>query len=260
MWDNILTIIILNIGFIIFILTGLAIEYAILYVLKYLIQEVNPLIGLALGHFIYLPVVCLFSIYAGAVSCVTKDIADYKKPGFKSFMNYVKQTYKSSLIFGILNFLLLFFLLMAGIYYLDAMDNLLNPIIFFFLTWLFLFWLAASQYFFALQSMFDKKVMKNIKKMMMLLLDNTGFTLFTLLLGTIIILGVSVLTFFMLFGFSTVLLWYNVALKLRMYKYEYLEKNRQASRRKIPWKKLLLDEKKLVGARTVKSLLFPDRD
>jgi uncharacterized membrane protein YesL len=260
MWDNILAIMILNVGFIIFVIAGLAVEYAILYVLKYFIQEINPLIGLVLGHFIYLPVVCLLAVYAGAVSCVTKDIADYKKASLKSFLHYVKQTYKSSLIFGMLNFILLFFLLAAGIYYLDAMDNLINPIIFFFLAWLFLFWLSASQYFFALQSMFDKKVKKNIKKMMLLLLDNTGFTLFTLLLGAIIILGVSVITFFLLFGFSTVLLWYNVALKLRMHKYEYLEKNPDANRRKIPWKTLLIEEQELVGKRSIKGMIFPDRE
>jgi len=260
MWDNILTIIILNLGFIIFILSGFAIEYAVIYLLQFFVADTNTFIALVLSHFIYLPVVCLFSIYAGAVSCVTKDITDYKKPSFKSFIANLKETYKSSLVFGILNFVLLFFLLIAGIYYLDTMDNLINPIIFFFLAWLFMFWIAASQYFFALQSMFDKKLKKNIKKMILLLLDNTAFTLFTLLLGSIIILGLSVLTIFMLFGFSTILLWYNVALKLRMRKYEYLEKNPEANRRRIPWKTLLLEDKKLVGRRTIKSLLFPDKD
>jgi len=260
MWDNILATIFLNLGFIVLILTGFYVMYAINYVLNFFVEDTNLLIGLALSHFIYLPVVCLFFVYAGAVSCVTKDITDYKKPSFKSFVAYVKETYKSSLIFGILNYILLFFLLIAGKYYLGAMDNLINPIIFFFLAWLFTFWLAASQYFFALQSMFDKKVKKNIKKMILLLLDNTAFTLFTLLLGSILILGLSVLTIFMLFGFSTILLWYNVALKLRMHKYEYLEKNPEANRRRIPWKTLLLEDKKLVGRRTIKGLLFPDKD
>jgi hypothetical protein len=260
MWDNILTIIIMNIIFIILFVAGFAIEYGIIFILDLFITDTNTFIALVLSHFIHLPLVCLFFVYAGAVSCVTKDIADYKKPRVKDFFAYVIKTYKSSLVFGILNFVILFFLFIAGIYYLDTMDNLINPLIFFFLAWLFMFWFSASQYFFALQSMFDKKVKKNIKKMILLFFDNTGFTLFTLLFGTIIILGVSVLTIFMLFSFSTVLLWYNVALKLRMYKYEYLEKNPHANRRKIPWKTLLMEEENMVGKRSFKSLLFPDRE
>jgi uncharacterized membrane protein YesL len=260
MWDNILTMIILNLGYIIVLISGLFIEYAILYGLHFFIEETQPLIGIALGHFIYLPVVFLFFVYSGAVSCLTKDLASGQKVSFKLFVQYLKETYKPSLIFGLLNFVLLFILLVAGIYYLGTMDNLINPTIFFFLVWLFLFWLAASQYFFALQSMFDKKLRKNLRKMLLLLLDNTAFTLFALLLGSLIILGLAVLTLFVLFGFATIFLWYNVALKLRLYKYEYLEEHPEAKRSKIPWDTLLAEEKKIVGRRTFRSLLFPDKD
>ncbi len=259
MWENILAMILMNLGYVVLIIAGLSLEYAILYVLNMFVEEIAPLLGLALGHFIFLPLVCLFFIYSGAVSGMTKDIADGKNPSFRDFRRYLKETYKPSLVFGLLNFVLLFFLLIAGIYYLGMMNNFLNPLIFFFLAWLFVFWIAACQYFFPLQSMFNKKIGKNIKKMMMLLLDNTTFTLFTLLLGTILILGLSVLTFLTLFGFSTIMLWYNVALKLRMYKYEYLEKNPGAGRRKIPWKTLLVEEKKLLGPRSFRSILFPDK-
>ncbi len=260
MLDNLLPMILMNLGYLVLLVAGMGLEYAILYVIKFFVQDLPMLPGLALGHFIFLPVVCFFFVYSGAVSCLTKDMADNKNSRFRDFLTYLKQTWKSSLLFGILNFILLFILLVTGIYYLGATDNLLNPLIFFFLAWLFVFWAAACQYFFPLQSMFNKVLRKNIKKMFLLLLDNTAFTLFTLLLGAIILLGVSALTLFVLFGFSTVLLWYNTALKLRMYKYEYLEKNPGAGRRKIPWATLLSEEQKLLGHRSLRGVFFPNKD
>jgi uncharacterized membrane protein YesL len=258
--DNLVPMVLMNLGYLVLVVAGMALEYAILYVIQVFVQDLPMLPGLALGHFIFLPVVCFFFVYTGAVSCMTRDMADNKNPRFKDFITYLKQTWKPSLVFGILNFVLLFVLLVASIYYLGAMENLLNPLIFFFLAWLFVFWIAAAQYFFPLQSMFNKSLKKNIKKMFLLLLDNTAFTLFILLPGAILLLGLSALTLFVLFSFSTVLLWYNTALKLRMYKYEYLEQNPGAGRRKIPWSTLLADEKKLLGHRSLRGVFFPDKD
>ena len=59
---------------------------------------------------------------------------------------------------------------------------------------------------------------------------------------------------------GALLLWYNVALKLRMYKYEYLEKNPNAKRKDIPWETLLAEEKEYLGKRTLKGFIFPWKD
>ena len=61
----------------------------------------------------------------------------------------------------------------------------------------------------------------------------------------------------MLPGLTTVLLWANVGLKLRLIKYDYIESHPDANRKQIPWDALLVDEKERVGKRTLKGMIFP---
>jgi hypothetical protein len=94
-----------------------------------------------------------------------------------------------------------------------------------------------------------------LKKMFLLLLDNPLFS-FGLFLGSLLILAVSVFTVFLLFGVTTLLLWWNTALKLRLYKYDHLEKHPD-DRRRIPWDALLVEDRERVGKRTLKGMIFP---
>jgi Zn-dependent protease with chaperone function len=113
----------------------------------------------------------------------------------------------------------------------------------------------AFQYFFPLQARLERRFFKILKKMFLLLLDNPLFT-FGLLLASLIILVLSVFTIFLLFGITTILLWWNVALKLRLYKYDHLEKHPD-DRRRIPWDALLVEDRERVGKRTLKGMIFP---
>jgi hypothetical protein len=118
-----------------------------------------------------------------------------------------------------------------------------------------IFWILAFQYFFSIQARLDKKFSKILKKMFLLLLDNPLFTI-GLLIGTLVTFAVSVFTAFLLPGITSIFLWWNVALKLRLYKYDYLEKNPEA-RRNIPWDALLTEDRERVGKRTLKGMIFP---
>ena len=46
-------------------------------------------------------------------------------------------------------------------------------------------------------------------------------------------------------------------MKLRLYKYDYLEENPDAKRNDIPWDALLIDERERVGKRTLRGMIFP---
>ncbi len=87
-------------------------------------------------------------------------------------------------------------------------------------------------------------------------MDNTFFSIF-LGIYTIVILGVSFFTALLIPGISVILLAHQIALKLRLYKYDYLEENSEASRNKIPWEELLYEEKVRIGTRTIKGMIFP---
>ena len=57
-----------------------------------------------------------------------------------------------------------------------------------------------------------------------------------------------------------VLLYLDEALRLRLLKYDYLEANPEADRKKIPWDALLIDEREKTGDRTLKNFIFPWKD
>jgi hypothetical protein len=94
-----------------------------------------------------------------------------------------------------------------------------------------------------------------LKKSFLLFLDNPGFT-FGLFLGSLLILALSMFTAGLLLGIGTLLLWQNAGLKLRMYKYDHLEKHPE-DRRRIPWDALLVEDRERVGKRTLKGMIFP---
>jgi len=54
--------------------------------------------------------------------------------------------------------------------------------------------------------------------------------------------------------------WMQSAVKLRLLKYEYLERNPQSHRRRVPWNAVFVEEQRLVGPRSLKSTLFPWKD
>jgi len=88
-------------------------------------------------------------------------------------------------------------------------------------------------------------------------MDNTGFSIF-LILHNIIALSFSLLLVFILFpGPVGVLLFTDEALRLRLLKYDWLEENPDANRKKIPWDALLIEEREKTGTRSLKNFIFP---
>ena len=198
-------------------------------------------------------------VYTGAVSCIVKDISDYEEPGFKTFFQYLTETYRASLFFALINSALVMLLTLTMNFYFN-MASMIGFVAFAFLFWVGFIWLVSFQFFFPLQSRMDKKVLKNVRKMFMLFFDNTFFAL-GLLIGSVIILVLSALTALMLPGFGCLVLWWNVALKLRLYKYDYLEEHPEKEKgKKIPWSALLIADKERVGKRTLRGMFFPWKD
>ena len=70
-------------------------------------------------------------------------------------------------------------------------------------------------------------------------------------------LVVSFFTALLLPGIATIMLWWNIAFKLRLYKYDWLEQNPGANRRRVPWDALLVEDRERVGKRTLKGMIFP---
>ncbi len=241
MWDNLIRIVIMNLGFIV--------AFAIIIYFPLLFRDAPVLFFIALG----IGMAVLF-VYSGVVSSLTSIIADYTKPEFKDFISHLKATYPTSLLFAMINLLLVFLFRVAFQVY-GGLQSFLGPLASSFLFWVLIFWILALQYFFSIQARLDKNFKKILKKMFLLLLDNPLFTI-GLLIGSLATFALSVFTAFLLPGISSIFLWWNVALKLRLYKYDYLENNPE-QRRNIPWDALLTEDRERVGKRTLKGMIFP---
>jgi hypothetical protein len=208
---------------------------------------VLPLVILLIG-------IAALAILSGAAGRMTADIADYKQPGFADFFGYMKESWTNSLLGAALLAGYLFVIAVAFPFY--AGKGVVGWLAMGLLFWVTVAALLAAQYFFPIQARLDRKFRKITRKSFLLLFDNTIFT-FGLLAVALVVFVASAFTAFLLPGVSTVFLWWSAALKLRLYKYDWLEQNPGANRKKVPWDALLIDDRERVGKRTLKGMIFP---
>lgn len=242
MWDHLLVIVLLNFAGVIL----LGIDMYLLHVLRF-----YPKI-LILG---VLFTVITFILYIGVVSMVTKGIADYQAPTFKECLQYIQEIWRAALVFSLITiFQVLIFLFVLPWYF--KMGTILGIFLGGLIFWASVIWLFAAQYYFPIRCRLDTNIKKIIHKSFAMFFDNTFFSV-VLGVGALLIFVLSSFTAFLLPGIGTLLLWHQVGLKLRLYKYDYLETHPEAKRRNIPWHVLLEEEKGMVGKRTLKGMIFP---
>ncbi|MDR1095946.1 MAG: hypothetical protein LBL31_06125, partial [Spirochaetaceae bacterium] len=128
-----------------------------------------------------------------------------------------------------------------------------------FIFWLIVILALALQFFFAIHFRLGDKIPKALKKCFIIFFDNPGLCLFALIHNTIIAV-ISVLLAFLAPGPAGMLLFLDEAFRLRLLKYDYLEANPDANRKRIPWDALLIDERERTGTRTLRNFIFPWKD
>lgn len=253
MWDNFLAVVLINLGFIVLLmipiwLPGLIVPDAaatsdVLLLPAILLQAAGTV---------------LVFVYGGTVGMMAHDIVNYTRPEFRKFVPYLKETWKSSLVLGLI-YVAITFVFRIGVPFYSALGEQ-NPLIglaaIVFLMWAVIIFALASQFYFPVRAQLDTKLRKILRKSFVILFDNTGFALF-IAIGTIATAGISVFTALLIPGLTGVLIWHQAALKLRLYKYDYLEENPDANRRNIPWDALLIDDREKVGKRSLRGMIFP---
>lgn len=124
-----------------------------------------------------------------------------------------------------------------------------------------LFWFALTavlslQYYLPLRARLGGGFAKNIRKSFVLFFDNPLFSLFLGLYNAVSLL-LSGLLAFLVPGPAGLALALDEALRLRLYKYDWLEANPAAPRRAVPWDELVAEDRELVGKRSLKGMIFP---
>ena len=245
MWDNLFRILIMNLGYI-----------AILAVFFLLAPLFISLPGLFLGTIVL--GVALFVVYTGGVSRMCAEIADYRQPGFADFFRFLRESFPSSLLFALTVCVYGLIVSVAFRFY-GGMKSVAGPLAVALLFWVTVAGVLAAQFYFPIQSRLDRKYRKITRKSFLVFFDNPGFAI-GLAICVLIVLAVSLFTALLLPGLTTVLLWWNVAFKLRLYKYDWIEQNPGENRRRVPWDALLVEDRERVGKRTLRGMIFPWRE
>jgi len=264
LWDNMLKIVMLNLGFLasvafpIFIPSLLANSTGIS-----MLEPVLTVIG-----FIF----CC--IYLSTASYTIKSISDYGTFTFGNFIRNIKLAWSAGFVMGIL-LIILFFPMFPGVengemtiksvaaiilgFYMELNPPLLGLALTAIIFWALIFAFLSFQFYFTVYARLGSKIKKSFKKCMLIALDNTGLAVF-MVINNLIALVISVIFAFMFPGPVGILLYLDEALRLRLLKYDWLEANPGANRKKIPWDELLIEERERTGRRTFKNFIFPWKD
>lgn len=247
-WDNLFSLFLVNI-----VIIGIAIG---IYFSVGAIIESLPAIGIALQIIgLYLLFTAIFAFGENAA-----NIANFKSVSFKDYLNCFKNPnlWKDSLGFTLLVGIIFALSLFVIPFYLN-MGNMVGTFLAAVLFWLLFVFTLAFQWFLPIRSLMNNGFKKCVKKSFLIFFDNPGFSIFVFIYS-ILLLAMSLFLFFMLPGFSGIVLAHMNALRLRLYKYDWYEENPElspAQRKHIPWDELLAEDYETLGPRPLKSFIFP---
>ncbi|MCL2130428.1 MAG: hypothetical protein FWH35_08750 [Treponema sp.] len=244
-WDNLFKIALINIGFIISLVIPVYIPTLLTAV---------PVLGMAV---IFIGILWCF-VYNSAAALTLKAVSDYGTFGFGDFISNLKIVWPFGLVFGLFVFLGFILITIVMPFYF-AMSSIIGLFLWAVILWTLIIGILALQFFFVIRSRLDKKIIKVIKKCFLIFFDNPGFCIVVLIIN-IFTFAVSLLTAFLFPGPAGILLFLDESLRLRLLKYDWLEANPDANRKKIPWDALLIEEREKTGTRSFKSFIFPWKD
>lgn len=202
--------------------------------------------------------ILLLFVYSGAVSAYFRDLVHYNSPEIKDILGHLKKSWKTSLILGVV-VCFFYFVCITGFRFYGALGNVMGLVGMAFLFWIFVIVSVALIFFFPAMNNLDRDFTKIVKKSFILFFDNTG-TAIVLALMMLLNAVVSVALALILPGIGGILILQESAMKLLLMKYDYLEENPDADRKKIPWNALIREEREKVGKRTLKGTIFPWKD
>ncbi|MBQ8013268.1 MAG: hypothetical protein IJ257_02575 [Treponema sp.] len=211
----------------------------------------------------------ILSISLFAWGANAAKIADFCSPSFGLFFSALKSVWKTGLAFGLMVSFVLILVRIAVAYYLRLYfkdGNLIGLIVTAALGWFLLVSAIAFQYFIPLFFLQENNGFKKcLKKSFIIFYDNVFFSI-ELFLVNIALFVISCVTFMILPGLNGILLSSTNALRLRLYKYDWIEKMSENDpafatdrdkRNEVPWDELLADDKESLGPRKLSSFLFP---
>lgn len=245
-WDNLFTILAQNVIMYVIVIGG---YFLVGTVIDYPAAAIPLLIILGM----------LLSVLMFAVSACSAKMVNYKSIPVKEVFQQIPSVWKDAVLFALIVMGMLFITSMAVPFYL-RMGNLLGIALAAVIFWIAFVSILAFQWFLPLYSQLGGGFKKTFKKSYILFFDNTFFTVFMGIYSLFLFIF-SVVLIFLAPGIAGIILAHNNALKLRMYKYDWLEQHPELSlkeaRKHIPWDELVAEDNETLGPRTLRSFIFP---
>lgn len=249
-WDNIGQIIVVNLV----ILAYAAVSFFLLAI----IAPINSALGM-----LAMVVLCgggmiLVMAYGGHAYSISK----FEGLTLKEYFKAIPGCAKDGFLFGALSGAL-FCACIVGIPSYLSMKSTFGFLLAVMLFWIGVIAALSLQWFIPLRSIMHNDFRKCLKKCFIIFFDNTFFSIFV---GTytLIMIPLSIFLFLLAPAAAGILLAQTNALRMRLYKYDYLEKHPELKtcdeQKDIPWDELIADDKETLGPRRFRSFIFPWKD
>ncbi len=253
-WDNMFPIILCNLLIVALCIGG-----------YFAISAIISNVYIAVALFFFIATLVFVSVFAIAELC--QKIVCFKSVDIKDFFSALTKVYKIAIPFGLLVAFLTVTALVIFPFYAQN-ESVFGIALLMILFWIYVFIILSLQWFCPLYVNMHGGFFKTLKKSFLFFLDNAGFSIFFFLYSTILFL-VSFPIMFLVPGATGVILAQCNAVKLRMYKYDWLEENKEEVEKqhsknflgkvRIPWAELIAEDKEQLGHRTIMDLIFPWR-
>ena len=251
-WDNLLSVVLANL---VFLFSGLG-----LVLLNGLTARSESQLLLL---FVLIVSVIILSIIVFAYSDSAAHIANFDGIHIFDFIKAIPGVLKDATLFALMNCAVFLISAFSIRYYIVESGSLFGFALGCAIFWVDFFYVLAMQWFIPIRALMHNNFKKCFKKSFIILFDNTGFSL---LMGlyNLVLLALSVLCVGFFPSMAGLLIADTNALRVLLYKYDYLEEHPELTdkkqRRQIPWDDLLAQDREILGPRRIRSFLFPWKD
>lgn len=201
----------------------------------------------------------LYSITAMAFGELAVTIANFGGIHFLDFFRKIPSVLKDGVLFGLLCSVLTI-ISEVGIHWYFTQGSYLYLFMGCLFIWFDFFAIITLQWFIPVRAIMHNPFKKCLKKSLILMLDNTGFSIAMALYDLVLVIF-SIFFVGLIPSIAGVTLARVNALRLRLYKYDYLELHPELKtkreRKQIPWEELIYEDRETLGPRKFKTFLFP---
>lgn len=246
-WDAFLPATVVNLGFVLVLLVPSLLPSAVVG------------FGAVAAYAVFVPSVLLVFVYLGGVSAVAHEIAEYRSVSWSAFAGGVRASIPVALSFGGIAIVHVALLIVAVPVYVIELGGMVGMLALSILFWISLAWFLAALFIFPASRRLAARPRTALSRAFMFALDNPLFAFATAIVGVVMMVA-SVFTALLIPGIVGLFVLLEDAMKLRMYRYDWLRENPTGKRRDVPWDELLYDDRDRIGKRSLRGMIFPWKD